>query len=330
MIHYLVRAPHERGIREYLQLWGLPLAERFEVIHYESLPDRDRLEPGTWILAGLDQLGPAMLRLVVEIHRRLEDDPTFRFLNHPTRTLRRFDLLGELHRRGLNEFRAIRATADLRDLRFPVFLRSAVAHDGAISPLLRSIAAVEQAIGRALVRGRRLEDLLVVEFCDTSDGEGTFRKYGAYIVADRFAPRHVVRGTAWMLKLGHSNVSRESVMEEREYILSNPHREQLEEIVRIAGVGYGRIDYGLLNGRVQTWEINLNPVIGRGLRPPSGVVPDELRVFRDQQKRPFYDLLQAGFEAVDLPGGGPARAIDVDPALARAARAETARPRRAV
>ena len=328
MIHYLVRAAHDQGIREYLELWGLPLAERFEVVHYESLPDRPRFAPGTWILSDLDRVGPAMLRLVEAIHGQLEDDPSFRFLNHPTRTLRRYDLLCELHRRGLNDFRAIRAADPLAGLTYPVFLRSADAHDGAVSPLLGSRAAVEEALGRALVRGRRVEELLVVEFCDTADAERTFRKYGAYIVGERFAPRHVVRGKEWMLKHGQSHVTRESVMEEREYILSNPHRDQLLEIVRIAGVGYGRIDYGILDGRVQTWEINLNPVIGRGLRPPSGVIPDDLREFRDRQKRPFYDLLQAGFEAVDLPGGEP-RAVDVDPALARAARKEGERPRRA-
>jgi hypothetical protein len=91
------------------------------------------------------------------------------------------------------------------------------------------------------------------------------------------------------------------VEEELEYVRTNPHRAQLEEIFTIAGVGYGRIDYSLLDGAVQTWEINLNPTIGRGLRPASGRVPKELEPVRSETKAHFYSGFQAAWEAVDLP-----------------------------
>ena len=73
---------------------------------------------------------------------------------------------------GYNSFRAVRAGGDLDGLRYPVFLRNERSHDGAVSPLLTSAREVDEAIGRALVSGRRLRDLLVVEFCDTADARG--------------------------------------------------------------------------------------------------------------------------------------------------------------
>lgn len=51
--------------------------------------------------------------------------------------------------------------------------------------------------------------------------------------------------------------------EEIEYIRTNPHRDALAKIFRIAGIDYGRIDYGLVDGTVQTYEINTNPRLPR-------------------------------------------------------------------
>jgi hypothetical protein len=41
----------------------------------------------------------------------------------------------------------------------------------------------------------------------------------------------------------------------------NPHARNVAEIFRIARNDYGRIDYTFVNGRLQTYEINLNPTV---------------------------------------------------------------------
>ena len=102
------------------------------IIHYEDLPDRARFERGTYILTALEYMSPPMLALLTAIHGQLAGVEGFRFLNHPVRTLRRFDLLRELERRGENPFRAVRAGGDLEGLRYPVFLRAERSHDGAV------------------------------------------------------------------------------------------------------------------------------------------------------------------------------------------------------
>jgi hypothetical protein len=43
-----------------------------------------------------------------------------------------------------------------------------------------------------------------------------------------------------------------------------PHREELRQIFDLAGITYGRIDYGLRAEKIQVWEINLNPTLIQG------------------------------------------------------------------
>lgn len=328
MIHFVLPRESEWTVREYLSRWGRPVAGRFRVLHYESLAFRTSFERGAYVLAGL-QLSPAMQRLVEELHGRLSDAEGVRFLNHPTRTLRRYDLLEELRRRNLNEFRAARLTGDLASLRYPIFLRSEPEHSGSLSPLLHSPSEIEAAIGRALWQGYRLEDLLAVEFCDTADATGYYRKYSAYVVGDRILAKSMEYGREWMLKHARCEFSEAMILEEREYIRGNPHERQLREIFGVGGVQYGRIDYAIKNGRIQTWEINLHPTIGRGPgEERRSRVPPELEPLREVGKEHFHRGFAAAWEAVDLPSDRlPPVPIAFGASTIRAARSRPVRRR---
>ena len=147
MIYFVVPEVHNRLVREYLELWGRDVASRFEIVHTETLPTRRRFSPGTYVLAAVDQYSPGMAALVSSVHAALAGRDGVRFLNHPARTLQRFELLDVLHRSGRNEFRAVRVTDDWRSLRFPVFIRDAGTHDGAVKRMCsgRPAAAVRMA-----------------------------------------------------------------------------------------------------------------------------------------------------------------------------------------
>ncbi len=302
MIHFVVPRDTEFGIRDYLGLWGQGLASRMTVLHYDDLPFRTSLPGGVYVFSALDQLLPAGRRLAGEAADQLIRAGA-RILNHPTRTLRRFGLLEELFRQGLNRHRAARATGDHSGLRYPVFLREEHHHTGALSPLLRTPEALRAELGRALVRGLRLEDLLVMEFCDTADQDGSYRKYAAFMVGSEVIPRALEHGSRWALKHSGSDFTRPNLDEERAYVLDNPHETQLRGIFHAAHVEYGRIDYAIQDGRVETWEINLNPTIGRGTRPSSGVLSPEMSEYRTRAREHFYRRFQAAFEALDLPAG---------------------------
>ena len=77
------------------------------------------------------------------------------------------------------------------------------------------------------------------------------------------------------------------------------------------------------NGRVQTWEINLYPTIGRGLRPARLKLSPELAAVREQVKEHFFQSFERGWRDVLLPTNGqPALAVKIDPHIINAAKAD--------
>jgi hypothetical protein len=301
MIHFVTVSTQDNCMRDYLSLWGRALQPRVAIVYYEDLLAQATATPGTYILAALDQLDAHSLALLTDMHRLLSGRPGFRFVNDPERTLRRYPLLEALHKAGLNDFRAVRATGDLDALSLPIFLRGESRHDGSATPLLRTRREVDGGLALAAARLGSLDDVLAIEFCPTCDESGVYRKYAAFFVGERVVPRSLFHGRNWMLKQAATDFSRERSLEELEYVIGNPHERQLSRIRELAGVGYGRIDYSIKDGRVQTWEINLKPTIGRGaLRPRSGRVPRELEAVRRQVKEVFYRGFEEALEALEI------------------------------
>jgi hypothetical protein len=101
-----------------------------------------------------------------------------------------------------------------------------------------------------------------VEFCDTRRSDRIYRKYAAFLVGEVLIPRHVFFGMDWNVQHDEElQAEPRHAEEERRYLEDNPHADQLREIFAIANIRYGRVDYGLLDGRIQTWEINTNPTV---------------------------------------------------------------------
>jgi hypothetical protein len=323
VIHFVTTPGEVFTMQDYLSVRGAALTARVRIVEYERLAEWTQLERGTYVLSALDQLSPAMLRLVDALVAQLEGSDGARFLNHPSRTLRRFTLLQTFARLGRNDFRAERVTGNHEALRFPVFLRSERDHGGPVSPLLHSSAEVDTAIVRALARGFRLDELLVIEFCDTADQSGLVRKYGAFIVGDRVIPKNLAVSRDWMVKRQGTEDGPEFIEENVAYVVSNPHREALVEIFQLAGIGYGRIDYAVKNDRIQTWEINLTPTIGQGIGRSSGHLPEDLQRRRSVARDHFYGAFQAAWEHVDSIPDGPPIPIALDDQLRRDALART-------
>jgi hypothetical protein len=252
-----------------------------------------------------------------------------RLLNHPLRTLRRYDLLRALQTRGVNDFgvhrlpraalvrlpsRAsalISAGAHLVQgrrgspsrLRFPVFVRRESEHDGSLTPLLSTWHQLHEACRRLIAGGHDPSDLLVVEFCDTRDADGIYRKYGAFVIGDAVVARSLMFSRRWLVKMSEM-VDPELLREEADYVRDNPHAKWLHGIARLAGIDYGRIDYAFRGNRPQIWEINTNPGI---------VVPRDLL---DPPDRETHDLVMRGIRTA-------VEAIDVDHSAASSAGLES-------
>ena len=181
-------------------------------------------------------------------------------LNDPEQTLCRVDLNRVLVRAGVNDFTMYREHEPFEGCRFPVFVRGEHDHEGRRSGLLDEISDVHTAIGKVRAEEPDPVDLLVVEYCDTADADGVYRKYSAFKVGDAILARHLFFSRDWHVK--QVDLDDETLLqEERDFVRTNPHEQQLRMIFELAGVDYGRIDYAFCEDRIQVWEINTNPTI---------------------------------------------------------------------
>jgi hypothetical protein len=243
----------------YLTDLGRPLAGLFRPLSYAELFAARELPPGAYCFADLEMLEPAERERAAAIWQELAGRGT-KLLNHPARSLTRFDLLRKLNCLGINRFDVHRLGDKPTRLRYPVFLRNAKDHNGSVTPLLEDAGALERAVTDLRKAGRMPADPLIVEYCHASDADGVFVKYGAFVVGDTIIPRHVFFSRHWMVKEWDMLEPRH-VEAERDYVTTNPHADRLREIAAIAGITYGRIDYGFSAGALQVWEINTNPMM---------------------------------------------------------------------
>ena len=261
MIFYLVAKGHNYTMNYFLKLWGEGLTSRIQAVSYDYAIKKKLSVPGTYIFADIERLSLNQKKSATEMWEQLSQrGNNIRLVNHPAFSMTRFELLRTLHEHGINEHNIYRLDEDRMALCFPVFLRSAMLHNGALTPLLHTPADLETSIAKLLRHGQIPEDILIVEFTDTSGSYGIFRKYASFFMDNRVIPRHIFFSREWMLKL--PDLTDEKMLrEELRYITDNPHEQQIRDIFHLARIDYGRIDYGMLNGKIQVWEINTNPML---------------------------------------------------------------------
>ncbi|MCP4370425.1 MAG: hypothetical protein GY797_20280 [Deltaproteobacteria bacterium] len=314
MIFYLVTKNHAYTITRYLKSWGTTLAPRLKPVFYEQLKGLRALGPGTYIFSDIERLAPKQAERFAQLWQQNTNvGKGIRLLNHPTLSMKRYELLRTMYEQGWNQFNVYRPTECSRPERFPVFLRRENDHSGSLTPLLQTPEALDKAIAELSQRGqsrkenpikaitrlfklcRSQENILITEFCDTSDKQRIFRKYSAFIVADRIIPQHILFSLDWMLKSNARLLDEVTPREEQKYLETNPHESQLRKIFRLSRIEYGRIDYSInINGHLQVWEINTNPTIFRCTNPES-----PRNVKRRSLREYFSKLFQAALEAID-------------------------------
>jgi len=307
MIYYLISPEGSDTMNPYTESWGPAPGSRMQVLRYDQLREMKLLRPGRYIFSDLERLSPSELKFAQDVWETLaKAGPRFRLMNNPSRVLCRYELLTRLFKEGKNRFQAVRATEPLHSLRYPVFVRVENDHNGNLTPLIYNRGDLAWPLKSLRLRGYRPRDLLVVEFCDTSDSSGLFRKYSAFRVGEEILPRHLLFSLNWNLKRPDL-VDPPLAKEQERYLLENPHRSWLREVFDLAGIEYGRIDYSILGNDPQVWEINTNPMV-RKLTP----------------------RLTSAFEAIEGPElSGEAITLRIDPSLDQAMQFDEYQRRRA-
>jgi hypothetical protein len=299
MIFFVAPADGMWGMAEYLEQSGGRLSQRLATISYHDLIASGRLPLGTYVFGAIDQLTTTETEIISCCCEELtRASPEIRLLNRPTEVLSRFRLLETSFERGRNTFRVLRASKFHRCRRFPVFVRPEREHTGSLTPLLHNRRQLALALAQTLLRGYRLRDLIVVEYCHTADSSGVFRLYSAAVVGDRIVPQALVHHRRWVTKWAGRILDLDTASEQLAYVEGNPHADWLRETFAGARIGYGLINYGVKDGVPQVWEINTNPTIVRRSRAPSAMTPEQWRMVAPAQDG-FLRRFGAAWEAVD-------------------------------
>jgi hypothetical protein len=310
MIFFVAPSGETWEIEDYLRTHGKELTDRTSVLTWDQIVARQELGLGSYVFLAIDQMSPTEKEIAAQCWEKLSQARSdITLINHPSEVLLRYDLLHTCFQRNRNTFRIRRAVDFLRCEEFPVFLRRENDHNSSITGLLHTRKELARAVAKSLYMGYRLRDLVVVEYCDTADRAGMFRKYSSFVVGDRVLPHTLMHSRNWITKSQGRVVDVATAREELEYVQKNPHAEWLRETFTLAKIRYGRIDYGLLDGQPQVWEINTNPTIIR--LATAEPIPEEQRRLRDPVRQVFFPSLQAALEEIDSVAD-PSRTVRVE------------------
>jgi hypothetical protein len=283
----------------FLKDWGRPLRHNVVLQHYKSLlkAQKEKLH-SAYIFADLELIDSCETKAISNIWRQLEKHQ-IHLLNHPEKALKRLPLLNKLYLEGINNFNAYPVISGRNPSpeRFPVFIREANDHAGPKTDLIYNQAELDECIRKLSVSGKLGVNPIVTEFTSVMGSDGRYYKYGAFCIGERIIPGHIHAGDHWMLKMATSAFDEELMAESLSYVESNPHEKELRKIFQIANIDYGRVDYGLCNGRIQVFEINTNPTI---------LVPGKPKLLAHRQRKQYVaEQLIAAFRLLDARSYNP-------------------------
>jgi hypothetical protein len=274
MIYYVCTERFSTMIRRIIRGYEGRLGRILRLLSYEELFFERAGPIGHYIFTDFDRL----TRYELDCAARFADAltraaPAARVYNHPLRVLERYPLLLALHNAGINEFTAIRLEGDVRPPRYPVFIRAEDGYGGPETDLIHDDAGFVAALAELNHRGMARRGRIAIGYAAERGADGFFRKYSAARIGGAIVALHIQRNRNWVVKRnvrddaatsGNFEADRlvaEAVAEELAYVRDNPHADVLERAFAAGGIDFGRADYGVVNGKVQVYEINTNPAL---------------------------------------------------------------------
>ena len=269
-------------------------------VSYDDLFAADLLPGGTYVFTDIDRLAPFERRLAAAAFAEMASRPDqFRPINDPARVRTRYGLLRALQIAGLNDFDAYRAAGQPRPRRFPVFVRSETDHSNPVTDLLEDQRALDDALLVLEADGRPLDDLVVIEFAAEPVAPGVWRRYTGYLIDGDVLTDIPVSEAHWLVKDGADLVGEETYLDDISAINTSRHAAVLKEAFEIGRIDFGRLDFGIVGGRVQVYEINTNPNFrGPDLEHPSAV-RRAARLLAWQRQTEWMARLEARFPVTE-------------------------------
>jgi hypothetical protein len=263
MIRFLVTRGHEYTLTKLVEGRMGAATPPCAVLTYDRFLARPHAPAGVYIFSDLERLTPWELRLAAEAFRVLSANPRCRALNNPARVMTRYELLRRLRLEAINDFDAFRVDEGRYPSRYPVFLRFEQDHNRPLSDLLHTPEALDQALRKLRADGIPARGVLIVEYAAEPFAPPLFRKFNTFRVGSSVFADFIVIENSWIVKYGMPDAicPEEYQLYERAFVSENRHTELLRRVFDIAGIEYGRADFGIVGGRVQIYEINTNPFL---------------------------------------------------------------------
>jgi len=299
MIRFLLTRGHSYTLKK---VQKSRLAPAISLMNYDTLIRARWLRRAAYVFTDLDRLSYWDLELASHLYLQMKN-AGLNVWNNPALVKTRYPLLRALHAAGLNDFNACRADELDSAIRFPVFLRKLQGHREPLSDLLQTREELDKSIASAVARGTPLENLVVIEYAAEPVRPGLYRKLSAYRIGDAIVPHICVHDAAWLVKYGRKfdNIE-ELYVAEHVMLQTNPHSGHLKKVFEVAGIEYGRADFGFYRGRIQVYEINTNPYVAPACAHPSATRVASMNL--------AWEKYLEALRKIDGAGGWPVRLAD--------------------
>jgi len=260
VLNVLVSYRHRSQFQSLRRWRGGDFRRMVRIIPYETLRHRPGLPAGAYLFTNLEMLPQRMFERVAQVAAGIrETRPDALIFNDPRFVKRRYALGRALHVEGINSFNMYRADECGTPQQWPVFLRGEKDHYGGDPELIAGPEELDRAMQAEHARGRDSSRRLIVEFRDTCGADGYYRKYGVFRAGDRLVYRHCLFDKKWVVKVPRDEPTEEQYEEELRFLDQRPHSDLVMRAFEIAGLQYGRIDFGMRDDGIEVWEINSNP-----------------------------------------------------------------------
>ncbi len=266
-----------------------PSAPRISVLFYDETLKKHALANATYIFTDPDRLSVSELTGAARLYRRLQDSGC-RVLNDPATVHKRFALLRGLYLKGFNPFNVYLADEGWSNVKFPVFIRVADAHAGPLTDLIADQAGLETAIEAAVAAGIPRSTIVIVEYAAEPIRPGIYRKSSMHRVGQRLITTINWHARDWRVRSDQYGLADQGLYDdELSMVRENRYASQASEAFEFANIEYGRIDFGLVDGRLCVYEINTNPTI---IAPGEHSVPQRMESSRLRWSQ-FLEALHA-------------------------------------
>jgi hypothetical protein len=144
-------------------------------------------------------------------------------------------------------------------LPYPVILRTDGVHRGQHMHLARNRAEADEIFARAARNPLLPRPNLAIQFIDTRDADGYFRKWRSHVIGARVVPRQAQLSTSWIVNLDGARPLPKAVEEDRKFYRSgDPNPDMLVRAAAALGSEIVALDYSKRGDDYIFWEGNRN------------------------------------------------------------------------